>query len=162
MWVFEGIWVICAKLPFLPSLDVPIKMFANSLAILNQQTLRRINHVHCFQTQLTESCLVVCFWVDKRFICCFFLNKKQSEYPDYVLSCWQVEQTLSFLSTLKYFYLCSRYTVRYTLAYAHAWTTIWGAQNVRCTIVYAICSNSPVLNGKLPFSEGTSRPTVYS
>ena len=35
-----------------------------------------------FQTQLIESCLVVCFLVDKKPICCFFLNKKQSGYPD--------------------------------------------------------------------------------
>ena len=49
--------VICEKLLFLHSLDVLIKMFANSLAVLNQQTLGRADHVHCFQTQLTESCL---------------------------------------------------------------------------------------------------------
>ena len=66
MSVFEGIWVICAKHTFLHSLGVPIKMFPNSLATLNQQTLGRTFHVHCFQTQLTESCLVVWFWVDKR------------------------------------------------------------------------------------------------
>ena len=61
MSVFQGVWVICAKSPFVLSLDVPIKMFANSLAILNQQT-----RVHCFQTQLTEKrsthlCLFVYF-----------------------------------------------------------------------------------------------------
>ena len=33
-----------------------------------------------------ECCLVVCFWVDKRPICCFFLYKKQSGYPDSVIS----------------------------------------------------------------------------
>ena len=59
MWVFEGVWVICAKSTFLHRLDVPIKMFDNSLAALNQQTLGRTDHVHCFQTQLTESFLVV-------------------------------------------------------------------------------------------------------
>ena len=75
MWVFEGAWVICAKPPFLHSLDVPIKMFANNLAVLNQQTLRRINHVHCFQTQFMESCLAVWFWVDKRPIFCFSIKK---------------------------------------------------------------------------------------
>ena len=32
MWVFEGVWVICAKPPFLLDLDVPIKMFAKNLA----------------------------------------------------------------------------------------------------------------------------------
>ena len=63
----------------------------DSLAVLNQQSLRRINHVHCFQTQLTESCLVVCFWVDKRLICRFFLYKKQSGYPNHVLSWWWME-----------------------------------------------------------------------
>ena len=47
MWVFEGVWVICAKSPFPHSLDVPIKTFANSLDVLNQRT-----HI---QTQLTES-----------------------------------------------------------------------------------------------------------
>ena len=81
MWVFEGVMVICAKPPSLHSPDVPIKMFANSLAVLNQQTLGRTDHVHCYQTQLTESCLVVWFWVDKRSVC-FFPCKKQSEYPD--------------------------------------------------------------------------------
>ena len=35
MRVSEGVWVICAKPPFIHSLDVPIKMFANSLAGLN-------------------------------------------------------------------------------------------------------------------------------
>ena len=50
MWVFEGVWVICAKFPFPHSLDVPIKTFANSLDVLNERT-----HIHCFQTQLTES-----------------------------------------------------------------------------------------------------------
>ena len=69
MWVFEGAWVTCAKPPFLYSLHVPIKMFANGLVFLNQQTLRRAvrraAHAHCFQTQLTESYLVVWFCVDK-------------------------------------------------------------------------------------------------
>ena len=50
MWVFEGVCVICAKYPFLHSLDVPIRIFANSLAVLDQQTLGMIDHVHCFQT----------------------------------------------------------------------------------------------------------------
>ena len=49
--------VICEKLSFLHSLDVLIKMFTNSLAVLNQQKLGRTDHVHCFQAQLTESCL---------------------------------------------------------------------------------------------------------
>ena len=31
MWIFGGIWVICAKPPFLHSLDVPIRVFANNL-----------------------------------------------------------------------------------------------------------------------------------
>ena len=48
MWVFEGVWVICAKATFLHSLDVQIKMFTNSLTVLNQQTLGRTDHVHCF------------------------------------------------------------------------------------------------------------------
>ena len=52
--------VICEKLSFLHSLDVLIKMLVNSLTVLNQRqkTMGRIDHVHCFQTQLTESCLV--------------------------------------------------------------------------------------------------------
>ena len=33
MWVSEGIWVICAKPPFLHSLDVPINVFINSLTV---------------------------------------------------------------------------------------------------------------------------------
>ena len=44
MWVFEGVCAICAKSLFLNSLDVPIKMFANSLAVLNQQTLGGVSH----------------------------------------------------------------------------------------------------------------------
>ena len=76
MWVFEGVWVFCAKPTFLHSLDVPIKMFSNSLTVLNQQTLGRTDHVHRLQTQLTESCLVVWFWVDNRPVCCFFPYKK--------------------------------------------------------------------------------------
>ena len=60
----------CHYVPFLPneglqnlhsyySLDVLIKMLANNLAVLNQQTLERADHVHCFQILLMESCLVV-------------------------------------------------------------------------------------------------------
>ena len=37
MWVFEEVWLICAKPTFLHSLDVLIKMFPNSLAVLNQK-----------------------------------------------------------------------------------------------------------------------------
>ena len=66
MLVFEGVWVIIAKSSFLHSLDVPIKMFANSIAVSNQQILEKTNHVHCFQTQSTKSCLAVWFWVGKR------------------------------------------------------------------------------------------------
>ena len=75
MWVFEGVWVICAEPTFLHSLDVPIKMFPNSLAVLNQQTLGRTNQARCFQTQLTERFLAVWFWVDKRPVSCFFRIK---------------------------------------------------------------------------------------
>ena len=80
--IFEGVWVICVKPPFLHSLDVPIKMFTNSPAVLNQETQRLTDHVYCFQRQLTESCLVVWFWVDKSLFCCFFLYKKHSGYSD--------------------------------------------------------------------------------
>ena len=80
MWVFKGVMVICAKPPLLHSPDVLIKMFANSIAALNQQTMERTDNDNCYQTQLTESCLVVWFWVDKKPVC-FFLCKKQSEYP---------------------------------------------------------------------------------
>ena len=75
---------MCAKPSFLHSLDVPIEMFANSFTVLKQQTLgrTRTKHVHCFQTQLTRCCTIIWFLVDKRPICCFFLYKKQSEYPD--------------------------------------------------------------------------------
>ena len=79
MWVFEGVWVICAKSIFLHSLDVPIKIFANSLAILKQQTLGTTDHVHWFQT---ESCLVDWFWVDEIPVCYFFLYKIKYGYPD--------------------------------------------------------------------------------
>ena len=71
MWINtsnEGIWKICAKPPFLHSLDVPIKMFTNSLAVLHQKTLERTDRIHCFQILqilLIESCLVVWFQVDK-------------------------------------------------------------------------------------------------
>ena len=50
--------VNCEKLPFLHSLDALIQIFANSLAVLNQETMGRTDHVHCFQTHLIESCLV--------------------------------------------------------------------------------------------------------
>ena len=58
MWVFEGVMVICAKPPLLHSPDVLIKMFANSIAVLNQQTMERTDNVHCYQTQL-PGCLVL-------------------------------------------------------------------------------------------------------
>ena len=38
MWVFEDVWVICAKSPFLHSLDVLIKMFAK-INKLNSATI---------------------------------------------------------------------------------------------------------------------------
>ena len=79
MWVFEGVWVICAKSLFPHSLDVPIKMLTNSLAVLNQQTLEMTNHIHCFQT---ESCPVNWFYVEKRPVCYFFLYKIKYGYPD--------------------------------------------------------------------------------
>ena len=72
MWVFEGVWVIRAKPTFLHSLDVPMKLFANSLAVLNQQTLGWTDHVHCFQTQLTESCLVLVWFNFGQETCVFF------------------------------------------------------------------------------------------
>ena len=34
-------------------------MFANCIAALNQQIPGNTNHVHCFLTQLTKSCLVL-------------------------------------------------------------------------------------------------------
>ena len=71
---YMGIWR--CRCPFLHSLDVPVKVFANSLAVLNLQKLGRADHVHCFQTQMRESCWLVWFWVDKRPICCFFFCKK--------------------------------------------------------------------------------------
>ena len=70
MGVSESVRVICAKRSLLHSLHVPIKTFTNSLAVLNQQTLRRNYHVLCFQTQLTEKCLVVEIWAYKRPVCC--------------------------------------------------------------------------------------------
>ena len=70
----EGAWVICAKTSFLHRLGVLSKMFAYSLAVLNQQTLYRTDHVHCFQILLMEACLVVWFWVDNK-TCCFLLQK---------------------------------------------------------------------------------------
>ena len=59
MWTSEGVWAIYTKPTFLQSLDVPIKMFPNSLAALDQQILERTDYVHCFQTQLTEICEAV-------------------------------------------------------------------------------------------------------
>ena len=61
IWVFEGVWVICTKPSFLQSLDIPVKISYNSLVILNQQTLGRTDHIHCFQAQLTESGQLVWF-----------------------------------------------------------------------------------------------------
>ena len=123
MWVFEGVWVICAKPPFLHSLDVPIKMFANNLAVLNQQTLRRINHVHCFQTQFMESCLVVWFWVDKRPIFCFSI-KKTVWIPRFYSQLMVSGIDLQFTFYSKIFL---------SLQYVHACTNNY----LRCTIVYA-------------------------
>ena len=130
MWVNalnEGVQVICAKPTFLHGLDVPIKLIANSLAVLNQQTMEGTDHVHCFQTQLMKKCLVVWFWVNKRAVSCFFLYKNSLDM--------RVEQTLSLPSALKYFCLCSRCTARYTSVYKRARTTILGARNLRYTII---------------------------
>ena len=52
------------KPTFLHSFYVQIKMFRNTLALFNQQTMGRTDHAHCFQIQLTKGCLVVWFWVD--------------------------------------------------------------------------------------------------
>ena len=76
MWVFKYVSVIIAKSSLLHSLDVLIKMFANRIAVLNQQIPGKTDPVHCFQIQLMKNCLVVWFWVDKRPVCCFFLYKK--------------------------------------------------------------------------------------
>ena len=75
--------LICEKPLFLHNLDVLIKMFANSLAVLSQQTLGRADHVHCFQAQLTESCLVFgsAQIRDSSVIVYFF--KKQPVHPVY-------------------------------------------------------------------------------
>ena len=55
MWMFVSIWVICAKPPFLHSLNVLIKIFTNSLAVLNQHTLGKNNIFIAFK----HSCLTV-------------------------------------------------------------------------------------------------------
>ena len=78
IWVFEGVWIIYSKPTFLQSLVVLIKMFPNSLAVLNQQRPGMTYRAYCFQTQLMESCLVLWFWVGKRPVCFFSLYKKQS------------------------------------------------------------------------------------
>ena len=82
LWVFQDVWVFCAKPQVLHSLDVLTKIFTNSLAVLNQQALGRTDYVHCFQAELTESCVAVWFLVDKRPACCFLIYEKQSGYPD--------------------------------------------------------------------------------
>ena len=74
MRVFEGVYVNIAKSSFLHSLDVPIKMFANRIAVLNHRIPGKTDHVHHFQT-VEIRYLVVSFWVAKRPVCCFFLYK---------------------------------------------------------------------------------------
>ena len=78
LWTFLLLYghLKVSRCPFLHSLDVLVKMFTNSLAVLNLQILGRTDHVHCFQKQLRESCWLVWFWVDKRPVCCFFFYKK--------------------------------------------------------------------------------------
>ena len=71
-----------------------------------------------------------------------------------------------------YIYLCSRCKLRYMLTYTHAWTTTWGAQNVRCTIMYTNvirCTNKQVprflifeaLNWKTPNKVNQTSWTLY-
>ena len=134
MWIFEGIWVICVKTPFLHSLVVPIKMFTNSLAILKQRTMRRTNYVHCFETQLNESCVVLWLWVDKRPFCCFFLNKNNMDTQTRIWVDGEWNRLFKFTSYSEIF--LSLHIVDRRRG-THAQATTWGAQNVRCTMVYA-------------------------
>ena len=97
MWVFQSMRVIFVKPPFLHSQSwSPNQNFANSFAVLNQQTLVRTNHVHCFQTQLIERCLVVWFWIS-RLDSGLMGSGIDTKFPFY----------------FKYFYPCSRCTARY-------------------------------------------------
>ena len=129
MWVFDRIWVICEKPPFLHSLDALIKMLAKSLAVLKKQTQRMADHIHRFQTQLTERCLFIWFWVDKRPVCCFISIKNSLDTQ----TRFRVDGEWNWPKV----HLCSRCTTRYTLAYTRARTTYSSTRNVRCTIVYA-------------------------
>ena len=58
-------------------------MFANGLAVLSQQTLGRTDHVHCFQAQLTESCLVFGSAKIRDSSVIVFFFKKQPVHPVY-------------------------------------------------------------------------------
>ena len=87
VWVYESIWVICSNTPF-QHFDLVIKMFFNSLTVLNQQALKRTVHVHWFQTQLMEL-YQVWFWVGKRPVFCHLLQQTSSQ--------WELEKSLQGL-----------------------------------------------------------------
>ena len=112
MWVFEILWVICAKPPFLHSLDDLIKMFANSLAVLNPETPRKTDHIPCFQTQLTESCLVVWFWIDKGFHSLYEAVWIPRLVSGLMVSGMDIKPTLK--STLSIYRCAARYTLACT------------------------------------------------
>ena len=86
-------------------------MSANSLAVLNPETPRKTDHIPCFQTQLTESCLVVWFWIDKGFHSLYEAVWIPRLVPGLIVSGIDLKSTLK--STLS-IYMC---VARYTLAY---------------------------------------------
>ena len=121
------------KPTFLHSLYVQIKMFPNSLALFNQPTMGRTDHAHCFQIQLTKSCLVVWLWVDKRRVCCFFpLSLWKTVWVPRLDSRLMLSGIgLKFTFTLKHFFLCSKFMARFTLVHKRLFEVhgMWGAQS---------------------------------
>ena len=69
-------------------------------------------------------------------ICLLFLSQYKTVWISRLgseLMVRRIDLKFTFYSTI---YLCSRCIARYKLANMHARTTIWGAWNVRCTIVH--------------------------
>ena len=111
MWVFESVWVIGAECPFLHSLDVPIKLFTNSLTnkhwegptmfIAFKHSCRKV--VWLFSSGYTRDPPIASFSIK---------NSLDTQTRFWVNGEWNRPYVyLTF--TLKYLYLCNRCTAQY-------------------------------------------------
>ena len=104
--------VICEKLPFLHSLDVLIKMFANSRVVLTNKHWEEPTMFNAFKHSWPKV-FFFCFCLEKKLFCnCFFSKKNNLCIPKLGSGLMVSGIDLKF-TLLKYFYLCSRCMAKY-------------------------------------------------